>query len=131
MPALIPVGWKVVPSLGKRRYLSALHYVAAVVGNSSSGIVEVPSMHIPTVNIGIRQQGRLASRSVIHCGDSADEIALAISRALSPCHREIVVKAPNPYYKDNTLALIVDAIATAPLAELKIKKFYNLPHDEK
>lgn len=121
---------KVVPSLGKRRYLSALHYVAAVVGNSSSGIVEVPSMHIPTVNIGIRQQGRLASQSVIHCGDSAGEIAFAISEALSPCCKGIAAKAPNPYYKDNTLALIVDAIATAPLDELKIKKFYNLPQDE-
>lgn len=121
---------KVIPSLGKKRYLSALHYVAAVVGNSSSGIVEVPSMHIPTVNIGMRQQGRIASRSVIHCGDSSDEIACAISEALSPCRRHTAATAPNPYSKDNTLDLIVDAIATAPLEQLKIKKFYNLPQNE-
>ncbi|MBS7376277.1 MAG: UDP-N-acetylglucosamine 2-epimerase (hydrolyzing), partial [Muribaculaceae bacterium] len=58
----------VFPSLGMRRYLSALHCVAAVIGNSSSGIVEVPSMGIPTLNIGIRQEGRLAAESVTNCG---------------------------------------------------------------
>ncbi|MCM1397068.1 MAG: UDP-N-acetylglucosamine 2-epimerase, partial [Candidatus Amulumruptor caecigallinarius] len=56
-----------IPSLGKRRYLSALRYVSAVVGNSSSGIIEVPSAGIPTVNIGSRQAGRIAAASVIHC----------------------------------------------------------------
>ena len=60
---------RVIPSLGKLRYLSALRCVSAVVGNSSSGIIEVPSMGIPTVDIGIRQRGRLCSDSVIHCGD--------------------------------------------------------------
>lgn len=115
----------VIPSLGKKRYLSALHYVGAVVGNSSSGIVEVPSMGIPTVNIGIRQQGRLCSDSVIHCGDSADEIANAIAEALSPAGRERAATAQNPYSRPDTLATIVERIATVSLETLKTKKFYD------
>ena len=116
----------VKPSLGLLRYISALHYVGAVVGNSSSGIIEVPSMHIPTVNIGMRQQGRMASESVIHCGDDCESIVDAIKLALSREGREKALKASNPYCKDNTLQLIVEAIATTPLELLKRKSFYDL-----
>lgn len=115
-----------VPSLGRRRYLSALKTVAAVVGNSSSGIVEVPSAGIPTVDIGIRQKGRLRSESVIHADDSVDSIAAAIDRALSPEMRAIAAKAPNPYCAPDTLARIADAIASADPAELRMKKFYDI-----
>ena len=116
----------VKPSLGLLRYISALHYVDAVVGNSSSGIIEVPSMGIPTVNIGMRQQGRMASESVIHCGDSRDNIVEAIEKALSKEGKEKAKNSPNPYCKDNTLQLIVDAIATTPLEKLNRKSFYDL-----
>ncbi len=100
-----------IPSLGKTRYLSALRYVSAVVGNSSSGIVEVPSMHIPTVDIGTRQQGRIAGDSVIHCGVTAGEIDAAISYALSDEGLERARQASNPYYKPDTLGIMVRAIA--------------------
>lgn len=116
----------VKPSLGLMRYISALHYVGAVVGNSSSGIIEVPSMGIPTVNIGMRQQGRMASESVINCGDDRESIISAIKIALTP---EVQAKAKdinNPYCKENTLQLIVDAIVNTPLNDLKIKSFYDL-----
>lgn len=115
-----------VPSLGRRRYLSALKTVAAVAGNSSSGIVEVPSAGIPTVDIGIRQQGRLRSDSVIHALDSADSIAEAIAKALSPEMRAVAATAPNPYCGPDTLKRITDAIASANPAELKMKKFYDI-----
>ena len=115
-----------VPSLGRVRYLSALKNVAAVVGNSSSGIVEVPSAGIPTVDIGIRQQGRLRSASVIHAEDTADSIATAISKALSPEMRALAATAPNPYCSHDTLSRIVDAIAAADPAQLKIKKFHDI-----
>lgn len=114
-----------VPSLGRRRYLSALHYVGAVVGNSSSGIVEVPSMGIATVDIGIRQRGRTASDSVIHCGDSAQAITEAINLALSTEGRARAKAAPNPYYRPDTLAIMLETIATSPLPSTK--HFYNLP----
>ncbi len=115
-----------IPSLGRVRYLSALRYVAAAVGNSSSGIVEVPSMHIPTVDIGMRQRGRLASRSVIHCGDTADQIEAAIASALSPEGRRAAAEAHNPYEGTDTLGAIVGALASVPLKDLNIKKFYNI-----
>ena len=116
---------KIVPSLGKLRYLSALRCVCAVVGNSSSGMVEVPSMHIPTVDIGIRQRGRLCGESVIHCGDSEDEIASALAWALSDEGRRIAREAENPYFRPDTLDLIVRAIAETPLQTLQTKKFYD------
>ncbi|MBQ9077754.1 MAG: UDP-N-acetylglucosamine 2-epimerase (hydrolyzing) [Muribaculaceae bacterium] len=116
----------VIPSLGKKRYLSALKYVAAVIGNSSSGIVEVPSMGIPTVDIGIRQRGRMASESVIHCAEDSKSITDAIALALSPAGQENARKATNPYYKQDTLQTIADAVANTPLESLHHKKFYDL-----
>lgn len=115
-----------IPSLGRVRYLSALRYVAAAVGNSSSGIVEVPSMHIPTVDIGMRQRGRLAAESVIHCGDSAEQIEAAIAFALSGEGMRIAAEAHNPYEGSDTLGAIVEALACTPLKDLSIKKFYNI-----
>lgn len=118
---------RVIPSLGKKRYLSALRCVSAVVGNSSSGIVEVPSMGIPTVDIGLRQRGRLCGDSVIHCGDSTDGIAAAITFALSPEGQRVAREATNPYFRPDTLAVMVRAIAETPLEILRSKKFYDIP----
>ena len=118
----------VVPSLGRLRYLSALQFVGAVAGNSSSGIVEVPSMHIPTVNIGIRQKGRLASKSVINCGNSAHEIISAIRFALSEEGQNTALSAENPYYKPDTLHTIVNSILSVSINDIKTKKFYDIPH---
>lgn len=118
----------VVPSLGRLRYLSALQFVGAVAGNSSSGIVEVPSMHIPTVNIGIRQKGRLASKSVINCGNSAQEIISAIRFALSEEGQNTARSAENPYYKPDTLHTIVNSILSVSINDIKTKKFYDIPH---
>lgn len=118
---------RVIPSLGKLRYLSALHYVSAVVGNSSSGIIEVPSMGIPTVDIGIRQRGRICSASVTHCGDSADDITSAIRHALSPQGQTLAKESENPYVRSDTLQLSVEAIATTPIATLRNKHFHDIP----
>lgn len=115
-----------VPSLGKRNYLSALRHIGAVVGNSSSGIIEVPSMHIPSVNVGIRQQGRTAAESVIHCNDDTDSIACAIAYALSDEGRLKAATAKNPYESANTLQLITDAIALTPIEQLRNKKFHDI-----
>lgn len=117
---------RVIPSLGKLRYLSALRCVSAVVGNSSSGIVEVPSMGIPTVDIGIRQRGRLCGPSVIHCGDSTDEIAGAITFALSDEGQELARKSENPYFRPDTLRTMARAIAETPLERLRSKKFHDI-----
>lgn len=118
-----------VPSLGMKRYMSALHYVGAAVGNSSSGIIEVPSMGIPTVNIGPRQQGRLAATSVINCTDDTDAITDAIASALSSCTARLARTADNPYYKPDTVSRAVELIATTPLEALRHKRFHDIAFD--
>ena len=115
-----------VKSLGMKRYLAASRLARVVVGNSSSGIVEVPSAGTPTVDIGIRQRGRVAGASVIHCGDSADEIADAIARALSPEMQALAARRENPYAQADTIGVAARAIADFVLNyDGAPKKFYE------
>ena len=116
----------IFPSLGMRRYLSMLHCATAVVGNSSSGIVEVPSIGIPTLDIGIRQMGRTAAPSVLHCGVSEEEIVDGLETVLSSSFRMIAKSAENPYYLPDTLEKMVDAIVNTPLDNIIIKPFYDV-----
>ena len=116
----------VFPSLGMRRYLSALHCVAAVIGNSSSGIAEVPSMGIPTLNIGIRQDGRLAAESVTNCGVTVEEIDRGLTTVLSPENRARCRSVKNPYEQPDTLQRIVDVVCNTPLDNIIIKPFHDL-----
>lgn len=115
-----------VASLGRRRYLTAIRMAGAVVGNSSSGIVEVPSAGTPTVDIGIRQCGRISAPSVIHCGDSRDEISAAIRTALGDDMQRLAAEAHNPYARPDTLKLIVEAVVGTPLELLRRKTFHDI-----
>lgn len=101
---------KVVPSLGRIRYLNAARHASAVAGNSSSGIVEIPSLGIPVVDVGNRQKGRQRSKAVIHADLDACSITKAIAEALTPGARLRAEEYPNPYYKDNTPTIIADAL---------------------
>lgn len=109
-------------SLGQKRYLSVLQFVGAVVGNSSSGIIEVPSFGIPTLNIGDRQKGRIAAKSVVNCEPKAYQIQKNIF--------EITEKkptfAPNPYDKEGTVYEIVQILKSVNLEGLAYKKFYDI-----
>lgn len=116
---------KVVKSLGMQGYLSMLQYAVAVIGNSSSGIIEVPSTGIPTVDIGSRQRGRLFGPSVLHCGDTEAEITESIRKALSQEFREIAAKCINPYLQPDTVEKIVEKIITTDLKNIIRKKFYD------
>ena len=113
-------------SLGLKRYLSALQYVSAVVGNSSSGIIEVPSFGIPTLNIGDRQKGRIAADSVVHCGATFDEINQGLQIALSELQMRVSQTCINPYGKEDTTNNIVRIIKDYPMDGLIQKSFYNL-----
>lgn len=115
-----------IPSLGLKRYLSALRYVDAVVGNSSSGIIEVPSFRIPTLDIGDRQKGRIASDSVVHCGTDKREIVDGLSIVLSLEQKDKAKRCLNPYDKENTTQVILDVIKHYPLDNLVHKSFYNI-----
>ncbi|BFT31119.1 UDP-N-acetylglucosamine 2-epimerase [Alteromonas sp. D210916BOD_24] len=99
-----------IPSLGHIRYLSAVKHCAAVIGNSSSGIIEVPSFGVPTVNIGIRQKGRMSAPSVIHCESSLASISHAIEQALSQEFREKARDVQNPYGKGDSSARVIEMI---------------------
>lgn len=101
---------RVVPSLGRVRYINAARLAAVVAGNSSSGIVEIPSTGTPVVNVGNRQQGRLCSKAVIHCALETDDIAAALSRALTTESKLRAEEMPNPYFKPDTPDIIADAL---------------------
>lgn len=117
-----------IPSLGYKRYLSAVSTAAAVVGNSSSGIIEVPAFAVPTVNIGVRQKGRLASASVIHCKPSQDEITGSIRKALSHEFRDACQGFANPYGEGNASQLIVQVLANFHISG--VKTFYDIDLQE-
>ncbi len=121
-----PDSSKAFVSLGLKRYLSTLQYVKAVVGNSSSGIIEVPSFGIPTLNIGDRQKGRLASQSVVNCGASKDDILNGLQICLSAEMQAHAKLFKNPYAKENTAQLIYQELKGVNLEDIKVKSFYNL-----
>lgn len=99
-----------VDSLGALRYLTAVKYAALVLGNSSSGLLEVPSFGIPTVNIGDRQKGRIQAESVINCTPERESIETAIRRALDPEMRVQAQRVKNPYQGQDTSRTIVSQV---------------------
>jgi len=110
-------------SLGPLRYLSTIAQVDAVVGNSSSGLYEVPSFHKPTVNIGDRQKGRPQAMSVINCSPQAEAIELAIREAFSRDCSDVV----NPYGDGDSARRIVAVLkATPDYSKLLKKRFFDL-----
>ncbi|MES2659796.1 MAG: UDP-N-acetylglucosamine 2-epimerase [Verrucomicrobiota bacterium] len=114
-------------SLGQQRYLSAMKHCLAVVGNSSSGIIEAPSFGAVVINIGDRQKGRISAPSTIHCGSSRDEIEAALRMATAPEHKAIVSIEPNPYGNGGASVKIAETVATHPMENLIRKPFFNLP----
>lgn len=118
-----PDGAVAVDSLGRKRYYSALSHATAVVGNSSSGLIEAPSFGVPTLNVGDRQKGRARGKSVIDCGDSREDIEEGLKKVLSEEFRTEARSVSNPYEKEGTLGLILDRLLHAPLPETKT--FYD------
>jgi UDP-N-acetylglucosamine 2-epimerase len=94
----------------------------AMVGNSSSGILEAASFKLPVVNIGTRQYGRLRSRNVIDCGYSAKEIAAAMSKALSADFRASLHDLTNPYGTGGASARILERLKTVVLDDTLTRK---------
>ena len=112
-------------SLGQLRYLSALKYVDLVVGNSSSGIIEVPYYNIPTLNIGDRQKGRVAPISVLNIQPNASEIKIAINKALSAEFLSDISKQDQLYGDGNSTDKIMSVLTETKEVDLK-KSFYDL-----
>ncbi len=115
-----------VTSLGHIRYLSAMKYCDAVVGNSSSGIIEAPVFNVPTVNIGDRQKGRMSLPSIINCTPEKKAIMGAIFQAINPIFRSSLVGLRHPCDAGKTSALILKALVSFELPKTLKKSFYDL-----
>lgn len=115
-----------VSSLGHIRYLSAMTMADAVIGNSSSGLIEAPALKIPSVNIGNRQKGRLAGASVVHCQETTSDIVQAIHQVCSPDFKEICKTATAAYGQCNASGKIKDILATVSLNGILGKSFHDL-----
>lgn len=116
-------------SLGKLRYLSALQFMDFVIGNSSSGLAEVPSFKIPTINIGDRQKGRLKSTSVIDCAPQFDSIKAAIKKAMSSEFKKLANSTINPYGDGMASKKIVDILSKINIEDILKKRFYDIKMD--
>ncbi|MDK2821916.1 MAG: hypothetical protein PWP31_1881 [Clostridia bacterium] len=112
-------------SLGQLLYLSTMRYVDAVVGNSSSGIIEAPSFKVGTINIGDRQEGRIMASSVINCKPSYESIKHAFNLLFSNEFQNTLCRVVNPYGDGNSAKKIVDILKQIDIESVK-KEFYDL-----
>ena len=116
-------------SLGQRRYLSAMKYCAAVVGNSSSGIIEAPSLKTPTVNIGERQRGRVKAKSIIDCTNDTESIERSIKKAMQISNKPEKFLFANPYEKHGTSDVILKLLSSFCIDRNIKKAFYDIPFE--
>ena len=117
---------RLIANLGTRAYFSAMQYASAMVGNSSSGIIEAASFKLPVVNIGTRQQGRVRGKNVMDVGYARQEIVAAIKTAMARSFRDSLSDLMNPYGDGHAAERIVNTLKQVPLnAALLHKRFYE------
>jgi len=102
-----------------------MHYVDGVVGNSSSGLIEAPAMHKPTVNIGLRQAGRLRATSVIDCDARTGSIIEAIDTLFSEDFQSRLTSVINPYGLPGGSDKVVEVLERVPLEKILMKRFHD------
>ncbi len=112
-------------SMGQKRYFSAMQYVDAVIGNSSSGIIEAPSFNLATVNIGDRQKGRVKAATVIDCSPRKRDIVQACERIFDPQFILEIKKSPNPYEQQDTTKRVMQILENTDTIHIA-KKFRDL-----
>ena len=121
---------QLVDNLGTLKYFSLMAIASAMVGNSSSGLVEAPSLALPVVNIGARQQGRLRAQNVIDVGYNKEDILEGIGMATDPVFVRSLQDMANPYGDGQASTIILDRLKSAPLdAKLLRKRFYDVSLD--
>jgi GDP/UDP-N,N'-diacetylbacillosamine 2-epimerase (hydrolysing) len=118
-------------SMGQVRYLSAMKYVDAVVGNSSSGIIEAPSFRIGTINIGDRQRGRIRTGSIIDCKPVRNDIRRALKKLYSDEFKEGLKDVINPYGDGNTAVQIATTLRNYDLNSILKKRFFDMNFENK
>lgn len=117
-------------ALGQLRYLSLLSHADAMVGNSSSGLIEAPAFDLPTINVGDRQRGRLRAANVLDCEPSADAVANALTHALNSNFRASLAGMESPYGGRDTSARILEVLASTDADEVRDKRFFDLPEGQ-
>lgn len=120
-----PARRHLIASLGQSRYLGLLKIADAVVGNSSSGLIEAPALRVPTVNIGDRQKGRLRAASVVDCAPTKEAIDAALRKAIDPRFRTQLPENPSLYGVGDAARRIKDVLKTADLRGITKKHFVN------
>ena len=115
-------------SLGQLRYLSCIAHVDGVVGNSSSGLTEVPSFKKGTINIGDRQRGRLEAASVVHCEPTQQSITSALEKLYSIDFQSNLSQVCNPYGEGGASEAIISIVKTISLDDILKKHFYDCGH---
>ena len=107
-------------------YFSILKHCRIVIGNSSSGVIEVPSFNIPTINIGDRQSGRIKAKSVIDCKNDIKSFKLALNKSLSKSFLREIKFSKNPYYKNkNCSKNLINILKRIKIKNETAKKFYE------
>jgi GDP/UDP-N,N'-diacetylbacillosamine 2-epimerase (hydrolysing) len=117
---------KLFPSLGQVRYFSCLAQIDGVIGNSSSGLTEVPSFNIGTINIGDRQRGRLQANSIINCEPNAADIAASIQKLYSKNYQKKLINNENPYGSGGASHDILSTIKNVNLTKILKKEFFEV-----
>jgi len=120
------VNSRVFTSLGQLQYLSCLAHVDAMVGNSSSGLIEAPSFKKGTINIGDRQLGRLQATSVINCPPEKYAISAALEKLYSADFQTSLAQTINPYGEGGASLKIVEILSTVTLDGILKKIFHDL-----
>lgn len=113
-----------VHSLGTQGYFSLLKIVSAMVGNTSSGIIEAASLSLPVVDVGDRQKGRLAGANVLHCAPESDHFRASLRRALDPSFRASLEGIVNPYGDGLSADRVLKVLRDVELVGLTRKRFY-------
>ena len=119
------------PSLGYLRYLSAMRLCDAVIGNSSSGILEAPALKVPTINIGDRQKGRIRTESIIDCQQKKDSILSALKSIYSNNFKSNLQNMETPYEKHGTAKKIKEILKETDLSNILKKQFYDIKTADK
>lgn len=113
-------------SLGHQRYLSCMAHCDGVVGNSSSGLLEAPSLRVGTINLGERQRGRLQAESVINCRAERAEIGMALRKLYSEDFQDSLTSVMNPYGDGGASARVLEIIKSLDFEEILHKSFYDI-----
>ena len=117
---------KVFTSMGQINYLSAMKYVCGVVGNSSSGIIEAPSLKKGTINIGERQSGRIQAKSIINCKFDEGSLEKGFNQLFSKKFQDSLKNVVNPYGRAGASRKILRILKSLDYNSIKKKSFYDI-----